>query len=89
MKKARAIYISRHSAGLDDLTRVQQRDPVAVLKRLHEIKRFSVFEATENQWIASTMTMLVNRKLIEVDNSPGFPWSKVELTAEGLKMIKE
>lgn len=82
------VFIDRFSAGLDDLTRKQQRDPKRVLEVLRRTKRFSVFEATENQDIARTMTMLRDQKLITVDNSPGYPWSNVSVTRKGLKLLK-
>lgn len=82
-KSAHAVYLCSWAAGLDYMPRGHQRYPRRVLKVLHECGRFSVFEATANQNIAKVMDGLVERKLIEVDNSPGYPWSKVKLTAKG------
>jgi hypothetical protein len=70
------------------MKRKDQRDPAKVLRVLQRLKRFSVFEATENQIIAETMTWLVEDKLIDVDNSPGYPWSNVKLTAKGLAYLE-
>lgn len=81
------VHIDRFSVGLDELTRKQQASAVEVLKVLHAAGRFSVFEATDNDVIAKTMERLVHQKLIEVDTSPGFPWSNVKLTAAGRERI--
>jgi hypothetical protein len=89
------IYIDRFSAGLDDLTRKQQADPVAVLRVLKATGRFSVFEATDNDIIARTMTRLVHKgyqgygRLIEIDNSCGYPWTKVKLTEAGERLLAD
>ncbi len=72
-----AYHICRFSAGLDDLTRKQQGNPEAVLAVLRRTKRFSVFEATDNQIIAATMTMLCKSGWITTDNSCGYPWTNV------------
>lgn len=90
MSEARVpvIFIDRFSEGLDDLTRKQQRSKVEVLKQLSKMNRFSVFEATANQTIAGTMDALCHEELIEIDNSCGFPWSKVSLTDKGKAMIE-
>lgn len=80
-------YVDRFSAGLDDLTRKQQASRVEVLRKLKEIKRYSIFEATENKVIAKTMDQLVRAKLIKTDNSCGYPWINVTLTEDGERMI--
>ena len=48
-----------------------------------------MFEATANDVIARTMDDVIRRKLVEVDNSPGYPWSNVKLTEAGLALIGE
>ena len=53
-----AVHLDRFTAGLDDMKRKDQADPEKVLAMLREIKRFSVFEASENPVIAKTMTCL-------------------------------
>lgn len=78
------VFISRHTAGLDDLTRREQKDEEKVLRRLHEIKQFSVFEATDNPVIAGMMDWLLKAGHIEI-TPKGFPWSDVKLTESGLK----
>jgi len=77
------------TVGLDDLPRRKQRIATDVLRVLHKHGRFSVFEATANDVIARTMDDVIRRKLVEVDNSPGYPWSNVKLTAAGLELIGE
>lgn len=81
------MIIDRFSEGLDDLTRKQQRSQTEVLKQLHKMSRFSIFEATANQDIASTMDKLCAGKFIETDNTCGYPWTKVKLTSLGLEKI--
>lgn len=79
------IHICSFAEGLDFMRRADQRNPKKVLQVLHQCKRFSVFEATANQKIAAVMDMLVREKYIEVDNSPGYPWSNVKLTKKGMQ----
>lgn len=81
-----AVHICSFSVGLDEMTRKDQRQPAKVLRVLHQAGRFSVFEATANQTIANTMTYLNKHGYIEIDNSPGYPWSKVKLTAAGFAL---
>ena len=68
------IYIDRFSAGLDELTRKEQRNSEAVLAVLRQAKRFSAFEASDNAAIARTMTMLIETGRVTTDNSCGYPW---------------
>jgi hypothetical protein len=81
------VRFDRFTAGLDDLTRKQQASTEAVLRVLKRTGRFSVFEATENQTIANTMTRLCHSALIETDHSCGYPWTNVKLTASGEALI--
>ncbi|MDQ0035468.1 hypothetical protein J2W30_003236 [Variovorax boronicumulans] len=88
------------SAGLDDLTRKQQADPIAVLRVLKAAGRFSSFEASANDVIARTITRMIHKglttikdgvrtnhgKLIEVDDAP-YPWTNVKLTAAGEALL--
>lgn len=98
-----AAIICSFSAGLDDLKTHERTDPVAVLRVLHLAGRFSVFEATANDAIARTMTRLCHKgcsivrdgvrtdygRLIETDNSCGYPWTKVKLTEAGLRLLAD
>lgn len=84
---AYCVHVDRFSAGLDELTRRQQRDPREVLRCLDRIGRFSVFEATENQSIAKTMDYLGKSGYIKT-TPRGFPWSDVELTKQGRSLLE-
>jgi len=77
------VILDRFSAGLDDLSRKQQADPLAVLRKLSTMKRFSVFEATENDAIASTMTLLFKQGYLRDTKKGGYPWTYFELTDAG------
>lgn len=98
-----SIIVCSFSSGLDELTRHQQGDVVAVLKTLKARGRFSSFEATANQKIATLMTRLCHKgfsvvrngvrtdygRLIETDNSCGYPWTKVTLTEGGERLLAD
>lgn len=79
-----SLHLCFTTAGLDEMTRREQRDPVKVLKRLHELGRFSVFEVTANDTIAKVMEYLVADGLITVTRK-GYPWYEVRLTPRGLE----
>jgi hypothetical protein len=59
------MFVDRFSAGLDEMKRKDQRDPLKVLTVLARTGRFSCFEASENADIAKTMTALMRGPLIE------------------------
>lgn len=98
-----AAIICSFSGGLDSLPRKSQRDIVAVLRVLQRAGRFSVFEATANDTLATMMTRLCNQgystvrngvrtdygRLIETDNTCGYPWTKVTLTEAGLRLLAD
>lgn len=86
-----AVHVCVTTAGLDELTRRQQKDGRAVLRVLSQTRRFSVFEATANQTIAKTIDHLFAAKQVEVDPDGynGFPWTAVRLTAAGAALLKE
>ena len=84
-RAAQVVHVCSFAEGLDFMRRADQRNPKKVLRVLHQCKRFSVFEATARPQIAKVMDWLVAEKMIEVDNSPGYPWSNVKLTAKGLR----
>ena len=69
--------------ALPDMTRRQQRDPLTVARALVAAGRFSVFEASANDTIARTMTRLARSGWFDFDDSCGYPWTKVTLTAAG------
>jgi len=97
------IHIDRFSAGIDDLTRKQQGDHIAVLRVLQRTGRFSNFEATDNAVIARTMTRLFNKGLVLKDadgrktiigvlvkrTGGDFPWTTCELTDAGKQLLEE
>jgi DNA-binding HxlR family transcriptional regulator len=84
-----AIYVDSFSGGIDDMRRADQREIAKVLRVLadQKPKRFSVFEATDNQTIARTMTRIVHEGYITTDHSCGYPWTEYELTAKGRAVI--
>lgn len=84
-----AVFICDFSSGLDDMPRKDQRDIEKVLRVLDQCGRFSVFEATANQTIATTMSRLCRSNLIEADNSCGYPWTKVKLTEAGRALLEK
>lgn len=98
-----AIFICDFSAGLDGMKRKDQSDAAKVLQVLEKTGRFSVFEATANPTIARTMTRLCTKgavvirdghrteygKLIETDNTCGYPWTKVKLTDAGRRYVED
>lgn len=83
-----AVFVCDFSSGLDDMPRKDQRDISKVLRVLDQCGRFSVFEATDNQTIATTMTKLCHSNLIETDNSCGYPWTTIKLTDAGRKLLE-
>ena len=99
----RTVFIDRFSGGLDDLTRKQQAEPAAVLRVLQKTKRFSVFEATDNDVISRTVSRICQKgcevvkpdglrkkygKLLEMVGG-NYPWTHVELTDGGIEYLKD
>jgi len=81
------VHICCFTAGLDELTRKQQKDVATVLGVLKETKRFSVFEATANQTIAKTVTVLFEYGLVENTKQGAFPWTHVAITDAGERFL--
>lgn len=81
-----AIFIDNFSSGLDELPRKQQGSAEAVLRVLHQRKRFSVFEVTANDIIARTVTRVIKQRYVR-ELGGAFPWTNVELTEAGLALI--
>lgn len=79
-------YVCRFSGGLDDLKRQEQSSQDAVMLKLSTMKRFSVFEVTDNQTIAKTMDRIMKRGLIKTTGG-GYPWTNFEITPEGQAII--
>lgn len=59
------MFVDRFSAGLDEMSRKDQRDPLKVLAVLAEKGKFSCFEASENQVIAGTITDIMHGPWVE------------------------
>lgn len=78
-----AMYLDSFSAGLDDMKRKEQGDPRAVLRKLSTMERFSVFEATDNDAIAHTMTLLFKQGYVRDTGKGGYPWTYFEITEAG------
>jgi len=70
--------------SLDAVPKKKQGDMATVLRVLHKVGRFSIWDATENDRIASTMTLIVQGGYIEPDPVTPFPWTKAILTPKGL-----
>lgn len=77
------IFIDSFSVGIDELPRKQQGDIAAVLRVLHEHGKFSTFEASDNDTIARTMTVICQGGYVECKDL-GYPWTKVKLTEKGI-----
>lgn len=73
--KQHAIYIDNFSVGLDELSRKDQANPEKILSVIRETGTFSVFEATDNDVIAGTLTALNDRMTTDPDSQ--YPWIKV------------
>lgn len=80
------VFIDRFSAGLDELSKSDQGSTVAVMKALSKMKRFSCFEASDNQRIAKTMDGIIKRELIECSVGT-YPWTYFIVTEAGQKII--
>jgi hypothetical protein len=82
MAKFGGPIVDRFSAGLDDLSRKDQADSAAVLRVLKRTGKFSVFEASENQTIADTMTRIMRSGWVETLGGE-YPWTAVRVTQAG------
>lgn len=97
------VFVDRFSAGLDDLTRKQQADHIAVLRVLQKTGRFSCFEASDNDTIARTVTRLIHKgcttvnadgskkqygRLLEVTGG-AYPWTTCKLTEAGRQILED
>lgn len=76
------MIVCKFSAGLDEMPKKQQGDIRAVLRRLSGMKRFSVFEASENDKIANTMTDIFALGYAESTGGE-FPWTTFNITDSG------
>lgn len=94
------IIVCSFSNGLDDMKRKDQADPVKVLQVLVKAGRFSAFDATANMTVARTITNLYHKALtyrgksysgplLKLDNTMGYPWTKVVLTDAGTALLAD
>lgn len=82
----RTMFIDTFSTGIDEMKRKDQFDPVKVLQVLKSHPRFSSFEASANQTIARTITLLFDRNLLKHLGGQ-YPWTDVEITALGESVL--
>jgi len=78
------VHVDSFSVGIDDLSGKDQANDEAVLSVLRLHKRFSCFEASANQTIASTMTRLCANRIVTDDKSQ-YPWSDI-ISIDGDKL---
>ena len=98
-----SVIICSFSSGLDDMKRKDQKDVVKVLRILAECGRYSVFEATANQTIASMMDRICHKgctlvapdgtkreygKLVRILGG-NYPWTHIELTDGGKRLLED
>lgn len=82
-----AVHVCSFSVGIDELPHKDQSDAAKVLRVLAEHKRFSVFEATANTVIASTMDRMQGKYFKVIGGQ--YPWCQIELTQEGKDLLEE
>ena len=82
------IRLCSFSAGLDEMKRKDQANPVKVLRVLSKSGRYSVFEATDNQTIARTMGMLLSKGFIKATGGQ-YPWAEIALTDGGKRLLED
>lgn len=98
-----STHICCFTSGLDDMKRKDQRDVVKVLRVLADCGRYSVFEATANQTIATMMDRIVSKActLIGPDGTKrdyglllkrvggAYPWTEIEVTEGGKRLLED
>jgi hypothetical protein len=77
---ARSFHIDCFSS-LDDLTKQQRRDKIAVLNAITAAGRFSVFDAGEPP-LGATITEIFRLGWAK-NAGGGYPWTNVEITEAG------
>ena len=86
MKPAFHVHIC-HFSALDDLPKREHGNPVAVLRLLDKVGRFSAFEM--NGKLAHSVTHIIRKGWVKTDVSGGYPWTEVETTPTGRATLKE
>lgn len=82
------VFLDSFSGAIDDMTRKDQRNAIKVLHVLAKHPRFSTFDATANNGIATTITYLFRDEYI-VESRPKeeYPWHRVEITEKGKSLL--
>lgn len=89
-RSKRTIFVCSFSGALGDMKRKDQRDRLKVLAVLKTSPLFSVWDASDNQNIANTMTDLNTNGMIDYpDPQPGYPWSEARVTEAGMKLLEQ
>ncbi|APW37639.1 hypothetical protein RD110_10920 [Rhodoferax koreense] len=93
------MIVCSFSGGIDEMKRADQRDPVKVLRVLVRDGRYSCFDASANLTIARTITNMHHKALIyggkkygrvlKLDNTLEYPWSKVVLAEGGERLLAD
>ncbi|MBC7620609.1 MAG: hypothetical protein H7293_16765 [Candidatus Saccharibacteria bacterium] len=97
------VIVCSFSSGIEDMKRKDQRDVVKVLRVLAAAGRYSVFEATANQTIASMMDKICHKGCtlvaangikrnygpLIVRTGGAYPWTEIELTAGGKRLLED
>jgi len=82
-----ATYVDDFSTISGNLTRKEQRDIRRVLAEVMKANgMFSIFDATENQEIAGSMTAIERSGWVKRIEH-GYPWLQWELTDEGRQQL--
>lgn len=85
IRTAATMTICSLCGDLGDMKRKDQASAQKVLAVLAAmpVKRFSVFEVTDNDSIARTMARIVQDGLIKTDIACGYPWTEYIITRKG------
>lgn len=84
-----AVFLDSFSGAIGDMKPRDQRDSRKVLAVLRDYPRFSVFDATERDAIARTLTNLYGAGLIDYPKpQPGYPWCRAVVTPKGLQLLE-
>ena len=70
-----SIHICDFGEELPKKKGVSKGSVEEILDHIRARKRFSIFWATETLKRAKNLQWLVDDGIVEVDNSPGYPWS--------------
>ena len=83
------VFMDSFSGAIDDMTRKDQRNAIKVLQVLANHPRFSTFDATANNGIATTITYLFREEfIVETKPKQEYPWHRVEVTEKGKALMQ-